>query len=106
MSGCRRGPSWRVVSPSGGSILITSAPRSPSCCGAHVPRTTVVQSRMRTPSSGPAYDGLLGLERCGRSAPRRGAVGHGPDTVWVTDLSRIHVEMLPGGRYGGPEGGA
>ena len=32
MSGLTRGPVWRVVSPSGGSILMTSAPRSPSIC--------------------------------------------------------------------------
>src|SRR5215218_10242701 len=54
MPGLRAGPSCRVVSPSGGSILITSAPRSPSCCAAHGPSTTVVQSRILTPASGPA----------------------------------------------------
>src|SRR6185295_9563040 len=54
MPGCRAGPSWRVVSPSGGSILMTSAPRSPNCCAAQGPSTTVVQSRIRTPLSGPA----------------------------------------------------
>src|SRR5262245_55494591 len=54
MPGWRAGPSCRVVSPSGGSILMTSAPRSPSCCAAHGPSTTVVQSRIRTPASGPA----------------------------------------------------
>ena len=56
MPGLRAGPSWRVVSPSGGSILITSAPRSPSCWAAHGPSTTVVQSRILTPSNGPAID--------------------------------------------------
>src|SRR5919198_827280 len=53
MSGLRMGPSWRVVSPSGGSTLMTSAPRSPSCWAAHGPSTTVVQSTTRTPASGP-----------------------------------------------------
>src|SRR3989442_14742797 len=53
MSALRIGPSWRVVSPSGGSTLMTSAPRSPSCCAAHGPRTTVVQSTIRTPVNGP-----------------------------------------------------
>src|SRR2546421_6329336 len=53
MSGLRIGPSWRVVSPSGGSTLMTSAPRSPSCCAAQGPSTTVVQSTTRTPVSGP-----------------------------------------------------
>src|SRR2546421_12302833 len=53
MSGLRIGPSWRVVSPSGGSTLMTSAPRSPSCCAAQGPSTTVVQSTTRAPVSGP-----------------------------------------------------
>ncbi len=53
MPGLRIGPSCRVVSPSGGSTLITSAPRSPSCWAAHGPSTTVVQSTTRTPLSGP-----------------------------------------------------
>ena len=56
MPGLRAGPSWRVVSPSGGSILITSAPRSPSCWAAHGPSTTVVQWKILTPSNGPAID--------------------------------------------------
>src|ERR1041384_3852558 len=53
MPGSRMGPSCRVVSPSGGSTLMTSAPRSPSCWPAHGPSTTVVQSTMRRPESGP-----------------------------------------------------
>src|SRR4051794_32974949 len=53
MPGLRMGPSCRVVSPSGGSTLMTSAPRSPSCWAAHGPSTTVVQSTMRMPESGP-----------------------------------------------------
>src|SRR5258706_7488179 len=53
MPGFRIGPSCRVVSPSGGSILTTWAPRSPSCWAAHGPSTTVVQSTTRTPLSGP-----------------------------------------------------
>src|SRR5258705_7642828 len=53
MPGFFMGPSWRVVSPSGGSTLTTSAPRSPSCWAAHGPSTTVVQSTTRTPRSGP-----------------------------------------------------
>src|SRR5262245_48814436 len=59
MSGLRVGPSLRVVSPSGGSTLITSAPRSPSIWVASGPRTTVVESRMRTPASGPAIAAAL-----------------------------------------------
>src|SRR5215510_6768736 len=53
MLGLRMGPSCRVVSPSGGSILMTSAPISPSCWAANGPSTTVVQSMIRTPFSGP-----------------------------------------------------
>src|SRR5262245_14953564 len=61
MPGVRAGPSWRVVSPSGGSILMTSAPRSPSCWAAQGPKTTVVQSRILTPASGPAIERNLPL---------------------------------------------
>src|SRR3990167_7982259 len=66
------GPSWRVVSPSGDSILTTSAPRSPSVWLASGPRITVVASRMRTPSSGPGMERtlLLQVERLD------GQVGH------------------------------
>src|SRR5439155_1298045 len=53
MPGCRAGPRRRVVSPSGGSILMTSAPRSPRVCAAQGPSTTVVTSRTRMPTSGP-----------------------------------------------------
>src|SRR3989442_426416 len=53
MPGCRAGPRRRVVSPSGGSILMTSAPRSPRVCAAQAPSTTVVTSRTRMPTSGP-----------------------------------------------------
>src|SRR5437764_4714103 len=42
---------WR--SPSGASILITSAPRSPRTCVAYGPKMKLVRSRMRMPSSGP-----------------------------------------------------
>src|SRR5258708_1597136 len=71
MPGLRAGPSWRVVSPSGGSILITSAPRSPSCWAAHGPSTTVVQSRILTPSNGPAIDATSPV-----LSPRLPQVGH------------------------------
>src|SRR6516165_10029430 len=42
-----------MMSPSGASILITSAPRSPRICVASGPRTTVVRSSILTPASGP-----------------------------------------------------
>src|SRR5262249_27248357 len=72
MPGLRAGPSWRVVSPSGGSILTTSAPRSPSCWAAHGPSTTVVQSRILTPLSGPAIERFLPipLSRTTTTRPR------------------------------------
>src|SRR5262245_43242722 len=63
MPGCRAGPSCRVVSPSGGSILMTSAPRSPRVWAARGPRTTVVESRTRIPVSGPDMAALYGNER-------------------------------------------
>src|SRR5678816_857350 len=70
MSGLRMGPSCRVVSPSGGSTLMTSAPRSPSCWAAHGPSTTVVQSMTRTPWSGP----LMAL--ASRRGEDAGCAGH------------------------------
>src|SRR5690349_20359042 len=104
MSRLRMGPSWRVVSPSGGSILMTSAPRSPSCWAAHGPSTTVVQSTTRMPESGPdtairsgaagdvqclaAHEVAVGraeeVDRAGRilgkaAAPERDQLVHGGD---------------------------
>src|SRR6185295_2960139 len=71
MSGFFMGPSCRVVSPSGGSTLMTSAPRSPSCWAAQGPSTTVVQSMTRTPWSGPL---MTIASRRGEDA---GRAGHG-----------------------------
>src|SRR5208337_1840987 len=51
----RCGPTLRrIESPSGGSILMTSAPRSPSSCVQNGPEMTAVRSRMRKPISGPS----------------------------------------------------
>ena len=55
MPGLRNGQLWRITSPSGGSTLITSAPKSARICVAYGPITTVVRSRTRTPVSGPAH---------------------------------------------------
>src|SRR4029077_918613 len=54
MLGERAGPVWRGASPSGASILMTSAPMSPSICVASGPATTDVKSRTRMPANGPA----------------------------------------------------
>src|SRR5437868_13807036 len=43
----------RIISPSGGSILTTSAPRSPRICVATGPRTAIVMSMTRLPANGP-----------------------------------------------------
>src|SRR5271170_1654147 len=53
MPGCRAAPPARMMSPSGGSILITSAPRSPKICVVNGPSTTAVRSITVTPASGP-----------------------------------------------------
>ena len=53
MPGLRIGPIWRMPSPSGGSTLITSAPRPARICVANGPISTVVRSRILTPASGP-----------------------------------------------------
>src|SRR5215469_5904228 len=48
-----------MMSPSGDSILITSAPRSARICVANGPRTTVVRSRILIPASGPGFVSLV-----------------------------------------------
>src|SRR5580698_161907 len=53
MPGCRAAPPARMMSPSGGSTLITSAPRSPKICVVSGPSTTAVRSITVTPASGP-----------------------------------------------------
>src|ERR1700722_551342 len=49
------------MSPSGGSILITSAPMSPRMRVAYGPMRTEVRSRMRIPSNGADGTGAVGL---------------------------------------------
>src|SRR5487761_1529245 len=44
-----------MMSPSGASTLITSAPRSPRICVASGPSTTVVRSMILMPASGPGF---------------------------------------------------
>jgi hypothetical protein len=53
MAGLRASPMWRVVSPSGASTLITSAPMSPRICVQDGPRTLLVRSTTLSPASGP-----------------------------------------------------
>src|SRR5262249_51084277 len=50
----------RSVSPSGGSILITSAPKSASCRVRMLPATRRDKSTTRTPFRGPRAEGLKG----------------------------------------------
>src|SRR5258708_32612377 len=91
MPGLGAGPSWRVVSPAGGSILITSAPRSPSCWAAHGPSTTVVQSRILTPSNGPAIDATSTM-----LSPRLPQVGHAcaGNVTGQTSYGRRNAEAI------------
>src|SRR5882672_2189682 len=51
----------RKVSPSGGSILITSAPKSASCKVRMLPATSRDRSTTRTPFRGPRADGVKGF---------------------------------------------
>src|SRR5437763_12813622 len=53
MPGFRAGPMPRIISPSGGSTLMTSPPSSPSICVATGPNTAAVTSMTRIPASGP-----------------------------------------------------
>src|SRR5271163_3167785 len=61
-----------MMSPSGASTLITSAPRSPRICVASGPKTTVVRSTILIPASGPGRLTIPLLKRsfC-RSSTRR-----------------------------------
>src|SRR4029077_12531442 len=51
----------RKVSPSGGSILITSAPKSASCRVRTLPATRRDRSTTRTPFRGPLASGVSGF---------------------------------------------
>src|SRR3974377_2220210 len=59
-----------MMSPSGDSILITSAPRSPRICVASGPRTTVVRSITLIPASGPGRAVLSSCIAGSRPLPR------------------------------------
>ena len=56
-------PYWRMMSPAGASILITSAPWSASIMVATGPETMVVRSSTRMPSSGPGMAQTSGALR-------------------------------------------
>src|SRR5258708_32905689 len=71
MPGWRNGQAWRITSPSGGSTLITSAPKSPRICVANGPITTVVRSRTRTPLRGPPILFRLPAGESGEPRPVR-----------------------------------
>src|SRR5574343_379425 len=63
---------WRVRSPSGGSTLITSAPRSASTRPQAGPMTMWLNSTTRRPSSGSGRVWLMGTDSgCGRPDHRR-----------------------------------
>src|SRR5271167_3867564 len=76
-----------MMSPSGDSTLITSAPRSPRICVASGPRTTVVRSSTLIPASGPGLavltvapgsciDGFGILPRARPDPEEEGDAGH------------------------------
>src|ERR1700730_19163810 len=75
------------MSPSGDSILITSAPRSPRICVASGPRTTVVRSSTLVPESGPGLASLTAPPGTS-SSPSHGSSGSGGGEVYVGDGSR------------------
>ena len=89
------GPQPRVASPSGGSTLMTSAPRSASTIVAYGPASTVERSITRTPASGPvvvggAMAGIVALVHCGDDPAASGAAG------------RLGVPSLPVPRHRTP----
>src|SRR6185369_17949550 len=76
---------YRVSSPCGGSILMTSAPMSAMIWVQYGPITIAVRSTTRTPASGPG----LSMSHSTRSAPRgRVLTGH-PEAV--SDVLGVRV---------------
>ena len=70
-SACEPDPMKRFVSPTAVSMVMTSAPRSPSVWVARGPITTVLRSSTRTPSSGPTCRSLTAaVVVIRRSSPR------------------------------------
>ena len=58
-----KGPSQRWGSPSGGSTLMTSAPRSASIIAHHGPAMALVRSRILMSASGPPRSARMGATR-------------------------------------------
>src|SRR5579871_2175836 len=71
---------WRQGSPSGGSTLITSAPRSPRCIPANGAAIISENSRIFTPSRAPGISALLGVQGRGPLHPAQ-LHPHGDDDV-------------------------
>src|SRR4029079_18334657 len=93
------GPQPRVASPSGGSTLMTSAPRSPSSIVQYVAASTVEQSMTRRPASGPGagWSGRSDIEADG-SARETGAWGPGPGRSPSCRLGSPVVERIGANR--------
>src|SRR5579883_2149769 len=84
-----------MMSPSGGSTLMTSAPRSPRIWVASGPRTTLVRSTTVTPASGPSLALLTAAPRQSPRVPKaaRRAAGR--------DMAEDHLE--PGAKIAADE---
>src|SRR6516165_2340639 len=98
-----------MMSPSGDSTLITSAPRSPRICVASGPSTTVVRSSTLIPASGPglavltaASDSCIARFRTlPRARPDREEEGDAGDDVPQPALQHLAQDPGAAAREGG-----
>src|SRR6516162_2645848 len=98
-----------MMSPSGDSTLITSAPRSPRICVASGPRTTVVRSSTLIPASGPGLAELTAasasciarLRTLRRARPDPEEEGDADDDVPQPALQHLAQDLGPIAREGG-----
>src|SRR5262249_30341131 len=77
------GPSRRAASPRGGSILTTSAPRSPRIWAQKGPATTIEKSTTATPCSGPIGAPSSPARIIRRGGWRPGAAAVPTGAVWA-----------------------
>src|ERR1700676_4960934 len=103
------GPRWREWSPDGGSILMMSAPRSPSNIVQYGPARAWLKSSTRMPASGsgvpaPIASGpldVLAVKVRGRAHEQLQATSeavHMPELGLPACQQRLHTELVEGGQ--------
>src|SRR3990172_1637102 len=93
----RAEPHWRVASPAGGSILMTSAPKSPSNIEQAGPAPFAVKSITVMSSSGAAISFHLDVVVSDQPAPARALLAHDPGKLgrFLNPRSEGHFRDLP-----------